>query len=189
MATAEQTYFMLGNAPLWETARHCTQTLTSAGVPHAIVGGVAVCLHGYRRNTVDLDLLVRREDSAAIRTALESNGYAWMDENAEFRSPAGVPVQFVIAGDRAGNDLQVFLPDPSAAGETALVEDLPVLRLSRLIESKVACGSGNPRRMHRDFADVIELISLHQLSRAFARFLHPSLRPAFRKLVQHARGE
>ncbi len=38
------------------------------------------------------------------------------------------------------------------------IEGLPVLRLSRLIEIKIACGAENVRRMHKDFADVVELI-------------------------------
>jgi hypothetical protein len=61
--------------------------------------------------------------------------------------------------------------------------------LARLIESKLACGQGNLRRTHKDFADVVELIAVHRLSRSFARHLHGTLRDAFRELVLHARGE
>ena len=63
-----------------------------------------------------------------------------------------------------------------------------VIGLARLIEMKMACGLGSPRRTHRDLADVVELIAIHQLSRSFARFLHKSLRPEFRKLVEQSRG-
>ena len=56
-ATAEETYAMLGNRSLWDTAAACHRILDDAGIPHAIVGGVAVCLHGYQRNTVDIDML------------------------------------------------------------------------------------------------------------------------------------
>ena len=62
---------MLGNETLWETARHCDAVLRDKGLPHAIVGGVAVCLHGYQRNTVDVDLLVRGADAQPIRETLE----------------------------------------------------------------------------------------------------------------------
>jgi hypothetical protein len=41
---------------------------------------VAVCLHGYRRNTVDVDLLVRPEDAEAARRVLEANEFVWDDE-------------------------------------------------------------------------------------------------------------
>jgi hypothetical protein len=58
MATAEGTYAMVGKESLWAAAQRCHEALASSGIPHAIVGGVAVCLHGYQRTTVDIDVLV-----------------------------------------------------------------------------------------------------------------------------------
>jgi hypothetical protein len=63
------------------------------------------------------------------------------------------------------------------------------LTLARLIETKIACGQGNARRMHKDFADVVELIAKHNLNSSFARKLHTSLQPTFRQLLANARGE
>src|SRR5207247_1992437 len=107
MNSAQSTYQMLDNQTLWDTAAHCHAALHAAGIPHAIVGGVAVCLHGYRRNTVDLDLLVRKGDQEKLRAALETGGYIWSSEQAEFRAPSGVPVQLLLSGDRAGKDAEV----------------------------------------------------------------------------------
>ena len=188
MNTAQATYAMLDKQTLWETAVQCHAVLEAANIPHAIVGGVAVCLHGYRRNTVDLDLLVRSGDQEAIRAALTSNGYQWSPERAEFKAPSGVPVQFVLSGERAGNDAEVYLPEPNKPGVTTQIEGLAVISLARLIEAKLACGLGSPRRTHRDLADVVELIAIHHLDSSFARHLHKSLRPAFRKLVAQSHG-
>jgi hypothetical protein len=188
MPTAQATYHMLANQTLWDAAVDCHDRLAAAGIPHAIVRGVAVCLHGYRRNTVDLDLLVRREDQPRIRAALEAGGYVWSAEQAEFHAPSGIPVQFLLSGDRAGKGAEAILPEPDAPGVTVEREGLAVLDLARLIESKLACGLGSPRRTHRDLADVVELIAIHGLSRSFARHLHKSLRPAFRQLVVQSRG-
>ena len=55
---------MLNNETLWDVAARCSRVLTEGGIAYSVCGGVAVCLHGDRRNTVDLDLVVRREDSA-----------------------------------------------------------------------------------------------------------------------------
>lgn len=189
MPTAQQVYAMLGNESLWDVAQLCHETLTQAGIPYAVAGGVAVCLRGYQRNTVDLDLLIRREDSDCVKTALQSAGLQWSAERVEFLSPAGVAVQFLLAGDRAGPGSEVRLPDPSSDRVTDSVEGLTVLSLARLIESKIACGQASLRRSHKDFADVVELISAHQLSRSFARFLHPAVRVGFRQLVLVARGQ
>lgn len=52
MATAQETYAMLEKESLWATATRCHQALAARAIPHAIIGGVAVCLHGYQRNTL-----------------------------------------------------------------------------------------------------------------------------------------
>ncbi len=189
MSTAARTYAILGKETLWEAARSAHELLAQAGLPHAIVGGVAVCLHGYQRNTVDVDLLVRRDEAAQVRTALESAGWKWIDERTELQSPSGVVLRFLMAGYKAGFDTVVRFPDPGDVDSVTELEGLPVLTLARLIESKLACGQGNLRRTHKDFADVVELIAVHQLSRSFARHLHGTLRDVFRELVLHARGE
>lgn len=178
---------MLGNRSLWDTAATCHRVLDDAGIPHAIVGGVAVCLHGYQRNTIDIDMLVRGEDAVAIRAALEGAGLAWDDVACEFRSKEGIPVQLLNAGDKAGQGTDVVLPDPAAEGVRVTIEALPVIRLSGLIEAKIACGESNLRRTHRDFADVVELIACHGLDGTFASRLHRSVRPTFRRLVRHVR--
>ena len=59
------------------------------------------------------------------------------------------------------------------------IEGLSVVSLARLIELKLASGLGNLRRTYRDFADVVELIVVHDLSRSFARHLHKSLPRSF----------
>ncbi len=189
MISARQVYAMLGNETLWQVAHQCHAALGRAEVPYAVVGGVAVCLHGYQRNTVDLDLLVRAEDADATRSAMRQAGFTWSEEAKEFRSGSGVPVQFLIAGEPAGPHSEVKLPDPSDRKTTVALEGLPVISLARLIELKLACGEGNLRRTHKDLADVVELIAVHGLSRSFARFLHKSLRKTFRELVLRARGD
>jgi hypothetical protein len=189
--TAQETYMVLGSGSIWDTARRCGDALNERGLPHAIVGGVAVCLHGYQRNTVDVDILVRKEDTEAVRETLEADGFVWDSAEREFRSPDNVPVQFLVSGEPASDDrsLGVTLPDPSQPGVTTEIESLSVVSLARLIELKLACGLGNLRRTHRDLADVVELIAAHNLSRSFARHLHKSLRKEFRNLVLRARGE
>lgn len=188
MPTAIQVYRMLGNENLWQVAFSCHLALTEANIPYSVCGGVAVLLHGYQRNTVDLDLIIRNEDSANVRCVLRRAGMEWNDTHAEFRSPSGIAVHFLMAGDRAGRDSPVRLPDPHDSQTNELREGLPVIRLSGLIEMKIACGLGNIRRTHKDFADVVEHISARRLNASFAHFLHPTVRKPFRDLVRNAYG-
>ena len=189
MITARKTYSMLGHSALWETARQCCEILEAADLPHAIVGGVAVCLHGYRRNTVDVDLLIRHEDADSIRRVLLDAEYRWNPQECEFRSPHNVQVKFLLAEAPAGRDSSVRLPQPSNEASVTTIENLPVVELARLIEMKIACGQGSVRRTHRDFADVIELIVSNGLRRDYARFLNKTVRKTFRQLVLSSRGK
>jgi len=141
-------------------------------------------VHGYQRNTTDVDVIINREDSAKVKELLLAESFLWDDELKEFRSPAGVPVQFLIAGEQAGNGSEVKIPVPEGEQNVEMRDGLSVVRLSRLIEMKLACGLGSMRRTHKDFADVVELIALRNLDASFARVLHSLLRPTFRKLVR-----
>src|SRR5262245_206473 len=111
--TAEWAFQMLENQTLWETTARASELLTELGIDHAIVGGVAVCLHGYRRNTVDLDLLIRPADADGLRAALESAGITWNAAEKEFRTAAGVCIQIVLTGASAGPGQPATFPDPA----------------------------------------------------------------------------
>ena len=189
MLKANEIYSMLGNETLWDTACRCHQLLSECDLPHAIVGGVAVCLHGYQRNTVDLDLLIRSDDSLTVKSMLEDAGFEWNSSEHEFRTENGIAVQFLLAGDKAGKGTEVLLPEPIGESHVETIDELPVVRLSKLIEMKIACGTGNIRRTHKDFADVVELIAIRNLDSGFARYLHKSVRKTYRELVKNARAD
>jgi hypothetical protein len=185
--TAQRTLQMLGNETLWEVAVRVHATLAEKRIDHAIIGGVAVCLHGYRRNTVDLDLLIRPEDGDTVRSVLEAEGIPWFAAEKEFRAASGVAIQLVMAGDSEGQGQPATFPDPADARHLTSIEGLPVLSLPQLIQAKLACGLGDLRRTHKDFADVVELIAIHHLDGSFARLLHKSVRKEFRELLRRVK--
>src|SRR3954471_12805355 len=141
--TAQRTYAMLANQSLWEVAGRVDGLLATRGIPYAIAGGVAVCLHGYRRNTVDLDLLISPDRADDVRAALVAGELTGQPSEREFRSPSGVPVQLLMAGESAGPGQPSRLPNPDDAASVTRIEGLPVLSLAALIEAKLACGLGD----------------------------------------------
>src|SRR5260370_667934 len=110
MFTGKKVYAMLDNESLWQTAAQCHEILAAAKIPHAVMDGVGVCLHGYQRNTVDVDLLIRKEDSDVVRESLERESFSWNAKEKEFHSPSGVIVQLLLAGERAGAGSEAVLP-------------------------------------------------------------------------------
>jgi hypothetical protein len=189
MLTAKGIYSMLGNDTLWDAAVASHELLASKNLPHAIVGDLAVCLHGYQRNTVDVDLLIRSDDANTVRESLSAAGWQWDAANKQFVASSGVILQLLLSCERAGSGSEACLPDPADEKSVTELEGLPVLTLARLIETKISCGQNNARRMHKDFADVVELIAAHDLNSSFARELHKSLQPIFRQLMANARDE
>jgi len=131
-------------------------------------------------------LVIRPNDADSVRPVLSSNGFVWNEFKPEFRTEDGIAVQFLIAGQKAGKGTEVAISEPMGDLNVEQLEGLSVVRLSRLIEMKIACGTSNLRRTHKDFADVVELIAIRKLDGSFARFLHKSLRPTFRDLVRNA---
>src|SRR6476646_10392863 len=113
--TAERTYRMLENETLWSVAQRVHELLTAGRIPYAIAGGVAVCLHGYRRNTIDLDLLIRPQDADTLRATLESSAFNWNKAAREFQSSSGVAVQLLMAGEPEGPSQEAVFPNPSDA--------------------------------------------------------------------------
>lgn len=186
MSSAQRVYKLLENESLWMASERCQGLFEKSNIAHAICGGVAVCLHGYQRNTTDVDFIIRAEDSSQVKQLLLDNEFQWDEQRKEFLSPSGVQIQFLMAGEKAGKGTEVLVPDPFGELNIEEIEGLTVIRLSRLIEMKLASGLGNLRRTHKDFADVVELIATRKLDGSFARYLHNSLRDTFRQLVRNA---
>lgn len=164
-----------GKGPVPETLIRFSTKLREAAIPHVFIGATALYAHGYRRTTNDVDVCMRREDPERFRHELVGRGYAAtpgrtrrvvdLDTNVTI----DVPVTGEIAGNREKQE-DIRFPDPS---EAVVVEELPQVSLARLIELKLVTW-----RL-RDWADVIELIRMHDLDEGYAENLHPAARPAY----------
>ena len=81
----------LAFAQMVESARRASSELSRAGIPHRVVGGVAVFLHVdavspiAARLTPDVDLAIQGNNLAAAARVLESLGY--VNDGSSFRDP------------------------------------------------------------------------------------------------------
>ena len=55
--------------------RKIARRLDDLSIPYAVAGGMSLDAHGFRRLTVDVDILVTREALKAIYQQLEGPGY------------------------------------------------------------------------------------------------------------------
>jgi hypothetical protein len=166
-----------------KTLRRITRRLDELGIPYALVGGMALFFHGYRRFTEDVDILVTREGLEEIHRRLEGLGYLPPFRGSKHLrdTETGVRVEFLVAGDYPGDGKPkpVAFPDPAAA--SVEVEGMHLLSLPGLIELKLASGISNPKRA-RDLVDVQELIEILRLPADLAGELNPYVRAKYREL-------
>lgn len=163
--------------------RKITQRLAELGIPYAIVGGMAMFFHGYRRFTEDVDLLVTRAGLEEIHRQLEGLGYVppFAGSKQLRDTEQGVRVEFLVTGEYPGDGKPkpIAFPDPAAV--TVEVDGMRFLRLPTLIELKLASGMSNPRRA-KDLVDVQQMIEVLNLAEDFADQLHPYVRDKFEEL-------
>jgi hypothetical protein len=171
-----------------KTLRKVTRRLDELKIPYAVVGGMAMFYHGYRRFTQVVDILVTREGLAEIHRQLSDLGWTPPFENSKQLRDAehGVRVEFLVTGEYPGDrrPKPVAFPDPATVRVEA--DGMYFLKLPSLIELKLASGMSNPRRA-TDLADVQKMIETLNLSEAFAEELHPSVRDKFTELWEIVR--
>lgn len=146
----------LTESQLDQVANRAVAVLAQAGIPHLVVGGLAVQAHGYHRTTLGVDLVV--PDVQAAVAALVRAGFK-RDPVLDFRVAArnGVAVDLLPGG--ADFDTDVRFPTPKSVRPTPVVASLPLL-----LSLKLAAYYGPARRV-RDLADVEELILANRLPR------------------------
>jgi hypothetical protein len=165
-----------------QSLRRIARRLDDLGIPYAVVGGMAMFLHGYRRFTEDVDILVTKESLATIHERLEGLGYLppFAGSKNLRDTESGVRIEFLVAGGYPGDGQPkpVTFPDPAAVG--TVIDDVRVADLKTLVQLKLASGTVAHRL--KDLADVQELIRVLKLPEELADELDGSVRGRYREL-------
>ena len=146
-----------------ERMRRATRALDEAGVPYAVVGGNAVAEWVGRvdpeavRNTRDVDILIRRPDMAAARSALEAVGFIYyhlLDVDMFLDGPTGIPsaaLHLLYAGESVRPEYPHASPD---LDESERAEGFQVASLPALTRMKLIAWRDKDRTHLRDLIDV-----------------------------------
>jgi hypothetical protein len=165
-----------------DTLRGITRRLNELGIPYAVVRGMAMFAHGFRRFTEDVDLLVTREGMREILERLAGLGYVQpAGTSTKLRDAAtGVRIEFLITGGFPGDGKPkpVAFPDPAAVAVE--IDGIRYVGLPTLVELKLASGTAAHRL--KDLGDGQELIRTLALPRTFAEHLNPYVRDKFYEL-------
>ncbi len=177
--------FFQGRDEVHKTLRRLVKRLEKAGIPYAVMGGMAVNAHQRRRITNDVDLLLTPDGLAEFRKRFVSRNY----RQSEGRSRRfvdrlnEVEIDFLLTGlyPGSGKPGPIAFPDPEVVAEQH--DGVWVVNLPTLIELKLAA------RRYQDFADVVALIRVNNLDESFAEQLHPSVRADYIECLEEKRRE
>ncbi|MCE2809426.1 MAG: hypothetical protein LW850_31765 [Planctomycetaceae bacterium] len=180
--------FFMEASPIHETMRRLARILDEMKIPFAIAGAMAANVHGHKRTTADVNVLIRRED--LVRFKSKHIGLGWMDKfegSKNFKDTiTSVNVDTLIVGDYPGDGLPkpVAFPAPEDVSFRN-DEGIPFITLETLLELKIACGTTVSHRP-RDLDDVIQLIRVNRLPLEFAQNLNPFVVGKYQELWQAA---
>jgi hypothetical protein len=185
--------FFMGEAEVQKAMAKLVDLLDRDGIPYAVIGAMALNEFGYRRVTVDVDVLLTPEGLAAFKARHLGRGYVEKFPGSRGMRDAehGIDIDVVLTGSYPGDGKPkpVVFPDPALAAERGA--RVALLPLPTLIELKLASGLTAPDRL-KDLADVQEVIRIGQLPRTLAADLDPFVRDKYLELwdaVQHRRDE
>ena len=182
-ALSEGSVFFEDKGAVQQAMRRIAKRLDELGVPYAIVGGMALFQHGFRRFTEDVDILVTKESIPIIHEKLEGRGYlSPFSGSKNLRdTELGVKIEFLITGGFPGDGKPKPVSFPDPADVAVELEGRKYIPLTTLIELKLASGMTNTHRL-KDLADVQEVIKTLSLPIEFADQLNPYVREKFREL-------
>jgi hypothetical protein len=177
--------FFMGTGPLHQTLLNVSRRLSDAGIDYAVIGGMALALHGFVRPTEDVDLLLSSAGLAKFREELVGRGYVptFAGARKHFRdTETGVKVEMITAGEYPGDGKPkaIVFPDPAKKFET--IGEHRVITLPALIELKLASGLSAEHRQLRDLGDVQQLIETLDLPESLAQQVDLSVRDEYQRL-------
>jgi hypothetical protein len=179
--------FFMGEADVQQALERLARLLDEKGIPYALIGAMALNEWGYRRVTIDVDVLLTADGLQRLKAEAVGRGYVEKFPGSRgLRDAAtGVNIDVVLAGEYPGDGKPkpVAFPDPRTAAVRG--QRVALLPLAKLVELKLASGLSAPHRL-KDLADVLELIRHLSLPRELADSLDASVRPKFDELWQAA---
>jgi hypothetical protein len=180
---AEAEAYFMGKGGIHDAAAAIAERLAEAAIDYAIAGAIALGEHGFKRLTVDVDILIRREGLDRFKAEWLGRGYVEVRPGGKAVRDTinDVKIDFLLTGDFPGDGKPkpVAFPDP---GEAAVAgARYRIVSLPRLIEMKLASGMTAPHRL-QDLADVLRLIRATNLPSDFGAQLDPYVRDKFAEL-------
>ncbi len=186
----EAAKFFMGTSDVQRALERVAHLLEEDGIPYAVIGAMALNAYGYRRVTVDVDLLLTPEGLETFKAKHLGLGYVQKFPGSKGLRDTqhGVAIDVVLTGEYPGDGKPkpVVFPDPASTAIRG--ERVALLPLPRLIELKLASGMTAPHRL-KDLADVLEIVRILKLPAGLSEKIDPYVREKYLELWGAAQTE
>lgn len=181
--------FYVETSPVHKTLHGIAQRLGAKQIDYAIIGGMALALHGFIRPTEDVDLLLTPEGLEKFHEELVGLGYIQLFPGARkhFRdTETGVKVEVITSGEYPGDGKPKSVVFPTPKDVAVELAKFRVVSIESLIELKLASGLSAEHRKLRDLADVQQLIEILNLPQSLGHRIDASVRDEYLRLWELA---
>ncbi len=177
--------FFEGTHPVHVTMHRLAEQLKQAGIPYAVMGAMAVYLHGAEQTTKDVDVLLTKQGLDEFRARLVGVAYDPVPGRPRRFTDRenGTTIDVLVTGHYPGRGGPGPFPFPEPAEASEEKQNVRVVTLPQLIQLKLAA------RRYYDFGDVVFLIRVHNLDESFMEKLHPSVHKDFIECLEEKRRE
>jgi len=177
--------FFQSKDPVHGALRRLVRRLDKAGIAYCVMGAMAVNLHGARRTTDDVDILLTGADLERFRQQMVPKYYTPVEGRPRrfCERKSSILLDILVTGKYPGSGKPgpFAFPDPAKASQET--KHIKVLTLPHLVQLKLAA------RRYYDFGDVVQLIRVHHLDEAFLKKIHPSVKQHFIECLEEKRRE
>ena len=173
----------MGTSDVHVAMTRVVKQLEELGIPYAICGAMAVNVHGLKRATDGVNVLLTPEGLAQFKAHALGRGFVekFPGSRGVKDAETKVPIDFLLTGGVPGDGVMRGMTFPDPKDVAIEIAGKRYLDLATLVGMKVASAMTAPDRP-RDFDDVIRLIRSNELGEHFADGLHPYVREKYREL-------
>ena len=149
-------------------------------IKHVFIGGSVLPMHGFYRNTGDVDILINKKDKQKIKDF--PIGYIKVSDSARkgIYHKTKTSLDFLYSGDEVGENSDIVLPCVTSEIVDS-TRGYPILTLQKMVEFKLGSGLYAMDRL-MDFGDIQRLISKNHLKENYMDYTRDELKTKYKEI-------